>query len=495
MSQSNLQLRCSLRELLSDWIDVSDKDNTFVTGMSEFSGDIESGDLFLAISGNKYCTEAIANGAVAILYEDYYKKEFTDKKYSIPVIAVNKLYEKLNDIVLRFYKQSDSKIKTVAITGTDGKTSVAYLTAQALENTGEACGLIGTLGYGRLSSLKASTHTTPPQSRLAKEYHQLEERGCGVVAVEASSHGLSQNRLQNIDVHTAVLTNITRDHLDYHETVEEYIRAKAKLFFDHYPKCVVINLDDPIGRRWCDELINTCQLITYSIKSTDADIYTRNVEFHPQGMNIAVCILDKEYHVTVPLLGEFNVLNILAVISILISLGKSEIDIIQAINQIHAVPGRMQIIKNDLDISVIVDFAHTPSALLAAINAIRVHCQGNLICVFGCGGDRDKGKRSEMGRVATESADEIIITSDNPRGEDPQVIIDEIIRGCVDHAKFTAILDRRKAISQALNNANKNDAVLIAGKGHETTQLIGNQKYFFNDVEVAREELAKFAHG
>jgi UDP-N-acetylmuramoyl-L-alanyl-D-glutamate--2,6-diaminopimelate ligase len=495
MRQKHTRLHWSLKDLLSEWSSVSDEDNVFVTGISEYSGDVVEGDLFIASSGSDYCDEAIMNGAVAIIFDSRLQIVFSDKNYKVPLVSVDSLNTITSEIILRFYHQGINQIKTIAITGTDGKTSVAHLTAQALENAGRACGLIGTLGYGRMSSLSASTHTTPPLSRLAREYYQLEESGCDVVAVEASSHGIVQNRLKNIAIHTAVLTNITRDHLDYHKTVEEYIEAKAKLFFEHQPKCVAINIDDPNGNNWCGKLKNKCRLITYSLQHSNADVYAKNVKYIEQGISLSLFINSTQYDLKVPLLGEFNVMNILAVVAVMLSLDMSDSEIIRAIQQVHPVPGRMQVARDSLNISVVVDFAHTPAALNAAIDAMRLHFSGNLICVFGCGGERDKGKRPEMGGIATSFADKVVITLDNPRNEDPEEIINEIVQGCGQASNYTVIMDRRDAIAYALKIADIKDAVLIAGKGHEKFQQIGNQTIAFDDVIVANEEMGRMAHG
>ena len=495
MNQPLSQLHWSLRDLLSGWASVSDRDNVFVTGVSEYSGDVMEGDLFIATSGSEYCEQAIGKGAVAIIFDACMQESFSHKKYRVPLIAISKLKKQISKIVMRFYGQGINHIKTVAITGTDGKTSVAHLTAQALGNVGRSCGLIGTLGYGRISSLSASTHTTPPLSRLAREYHQLEASGCDVVAVEASSHGIDQNRLRNLDIHTAVLTNITRDHLDYHKTVENYIQAKAKLFFEHQVRSVVINIDDPNGKNWSEKLKDKCRVITYSAMNADADIYTRDMQYDDQGVSVSLCISNSCHDLKVPLLGKFNVMNILAVASVLLSFDISNEQIIHALEHVHAVPGRMQVANDTLNVSVVIDFAHTPAALSSAIDAMRAHFDGKLICVFGCGGERDKGKRSEMGGIATRYADKVVVTQDNPRNEDPDDIIRDILEGCSDAQNFIVIHDRRQAIAYALDNAEINDAVLIAGKGHEQTQQIADQTLIFDDVRVANQEMERIAHG
>ncbi|MCL4162061.1 UNVERIFIED_CONTAM: hypothetical protein GTU68_053668, partial [Idotea baltica] len=339
------------------------------------------------------------------------------------------LTEHVGEIVKRFYGDIDSNIKTIAITGTDGKSSVAHLVAQALEKAHAPCGLIGTLGYGRLGDLEEATHTTPPVSRIAREFAQFHKMGCTAVAIEASSHGIAQKRLQSIPIHTAVLTNITRDHLDYHNSVEEYIQAKAGLFFTHQPKHAVINIDDVTGSQWREQLASLLDVITFSLANTNADVYARDVKYLPEATVMQLSVKQQIINVKVPLLGQFNVLNILAVAAVLVSMGKDHLVIHESLNNLKAVPGRMQPVIAENAATVIVDYAHTPAALFAALNAVREHCSGKLICVFGCGGNRDIGKRSQMGEMATRYADFTVITSDNPRNEDPQDIVNQIAEG------------------------------------------------------------------
>lgn len=495
MNAGSRQQGVWLGELFAEWLTVDKTKDVKITGVSEYSGDVIYGDVFLATSGLKYSTQAIANGAAAIVYEASLEAERVSLDSLVPIFACANLADHVYDIAARFYGDVYTDIKTIAVTGTDGKSSVAHLVAQALENSGEPCGLIGTLGYGRIGKFSDATHTTPPISRIAREYSKFKYAGCKIVSVEASSHGIAQNRLQHVPIHTAVLTNITRDHLDYHNTVEEYIQAKAKLFFSQYPSNAVISFDDSVGRQWCDELTTVTNVISFSLSNPEANVYSTDVQYQHNSTSINICIQDDEYLIQVPLLGEFNVLNLLAVAAILVSLGKNNQQIIVALEKIDAVPGRMQVVPGGNGAIAIVDYAHTPAALFAAINAVRKHCSGKLICVFGCGGNRDTGKRAQMGEVAVGNADYVVITSDNPRNEDPQQIINDIINGCVDSSSYTSIIDRKVAITHALKSAGPSDAVLIAGKGHEKYQYISDQKIVFDDVEIAAHELARMAHG
>ncbi len=495
MSASNSQRAMLLSELLSALVEIDSSKDVRVTGVSEYSGDVESGDLFIATSGFEYVQDAIANGAVAVIYKTSLNTKTIKIDSAVPLFDCEDLLDHIGEIVKCFYGDIDRDIKTIAITGTDGKSSVAHLVAQALGKSHEACGLIGTLGYGRIGDLVEATHTTPPISRIAREYFQFKKNGCTAVAIEASSHGIEQKRLQNLPIHTAVLTNITRDHLDYHNSVEEYIKAKAGLFFVHQPKHAVINIDDAIGCEWSDQLASLLNVITFSLVNTQADVYACDVKYLPNETAMQLSIKQQIIDVTVPLFGQFNVLNMLAVAAVLLSVGKDHLEIKHALNSLEAVPGRMQILRAENVAAVVIDYAHTPAALFAALNALREHCSGKLICVFGCGGNRDAGKRPKMGEMATRYADFTIITSDNPRNENPQEIVNQITNGCIDKDSYKVVVDRKEAITNALEMAGDNDAVLIAGKGHEKYQYINHQKIAFDDVDVATQTLARLANG
>ena len=437
----------------------------------------------------------LKNGAVAIIYQSKAGGGRCAADSVVPMIECVDLSDRVNEILLRFYGEIDHNIKTIAITGTDGKSSVAHLVAQALENSGHSCGLIGTLGYGRLGNLQDANHTTPPASQIAREYFHFNQIDCEAVAIEASSHGIEQKRLCNLSIHTAVLTNITRDHLDYHNSVEEYVQAKAGLFFSHQAKHAVLNFDDVNGAKWSQSLADYLSVITYSLANSQADVYAKDVKYLPDATMMQLSINQQVIDVKVPLLGQFNVLNVLAVAAVLVSLDENHIEICNALNGLSAVPGRMQIVCGQHHATVIVDYAHTPAALFAALNAVREHCSGKIICVFGCGGNRDTGKRSQMGEMASRYADFSVITSDNPRSENPQGIIDQIVSGYSETGNYKAIVDREQAIIDALTMASVNDAVLIAGKGHEKYQYVNNQKIAFDDIDIATRALAGLANG
>ena len=488
-----------LSTLLKDWVNVSNDDDVVVTGVSQNSEDTSTGDLFLATAGKhrhglEYCADAVSKGAAAIAWEPSNNLQPVLREQSVPAIEFQELSKYVGDITTRCYGDLTDQIEAIAVTGTDGKSSVAHLTAQALEILAERCGLIGTLGYGKLSDLATASHTTPPVTRMAKELAKLVHAGFGKVAIEASSHGISQNRLAHVDIDTAVLTNITRDHLDYHNSLDEYVNTKARLFFACHPRTVVLNYDDQYGRLWSRDLVDSVRVLTYSIEDAKADVYASAIKYNPFGTRFDLHINNKTLNVQTSLLGAFNVLNVLAVTAILLGQEKHHHEIITALQGLQPVPGRMQLVQSGHGPNVIVDYAHTPAALSAAISAVREHYTGKLVCVLGCGGDRDSGKRAEMGAVATAMADDAIITSDNPRSEDPRKIIDEIVDGCDRKSGYQTIVDRKEAIEYAVTSVGDNDVVLIAGKGHEKYQQIGDKKFEFDDVAVATTMLNRLTH-
>lgn len=489
----------TLSALLRGFADAGNVGDVVVTGVSEFSGDVAQGDLFLATASHQhhglmYCEDAISKGAVAVAWEPGNDVATSLFDFKLPNVCVENLSSHVAEIAQRFYGDTSESLTKIAITGTDGKSSVAYLVAKALDKQGNKCGLIGTLGYGCLNGLTESTHTTPPVTRLQKELSVLAANQCEYVAIEASSHGIDQNRLQNINIHTAVLTNISRDHLDYHKTVEAYIAAKAKLFFTHQPNTSVMNMDDPIGRKWLSDLNNRQNTLSYSLHDSNADVYANSIQYRTDGTTVELVLNAEKYLVSTCLLGEFNVQNLLAVAGILLSVGIAGQNIKEYLEGINPVPGRMQLVNNCQTAKAVVDFAHTPNALSAAIDAARAHFPGKLICVFGCGGDRDQGKRPLMGKVAAEKADYVIVTSDNPRYEDPQRIIDQIMTGC-DAENCVSIPDRKQAIQHAIKLAQENDVVLIAGKGHEKYQWIAGDFVPFDDVTIAENMLSENCNG
>ena len=493
-TQHNRQL---LSDLLMGFAAIAPADDIEIYGVSQFSGDTQQGDVFLATAngtthGLSYQQDAVARGAAAIVWETAATIDAESLDCTVPNVEVPALSKHVFELIQRFYGPVSQGLSINAVTGTDGKSSVTHLLAQALDSLGHNCGLIGTLGYGRLSQLNGATHTTPPPARLVREFSQLVEQGCQQVAIEASSHALAQGRLNELKINTAILTNISHDHLDYHQTQEEYIAAKAKLFFDANAEYVVLNIDDTVAEAWAQSWQQAATLISYSVTRTDADVYASSIRYSADGVDLNLHLGTDCLAIHSKLLGPFNISNLLAVAAALSVQGFSRNQVKSSLEQLLPVPGRMQIVPSTAR-HVIVDFAHTANALQAAIAAVRVHYSGRLICVFGCGGERDQAKRQMMGEVAARYADEIIITNDNPRTESPSAIAAEILDGAQKAATkgqaITVILDRKQAIATAINHSTAADVILLAGKGHEAEQQIGNQKFPFDDALVAAELL------
>jgi len=378
----------------------------------------------------------------------------------------------------------------VGVTGTNGKTSVTLWIAQALSALGRKCALVGTLGNGFPGELTPGPNTTPGAHVLREFLPECVRQGAAACAMEVSSIGLHQRRVAEVRFDVAVLTNLTRDHLEYHGTMEAYAAEKAKLFDWPTLQCAVVNLDDPFGRTLAARLGNRTPTIGYTLcaahggdrvlRATAIEETTRGVAFTVDGVRFQA-----------PVIGRFNIANLLAVIGALLAAGETLPTIAAALSQIQAPPGRMQPVGEDEHPLVLVDYAHSPDALEKVLAALRPTAQargGKLVCVFGCGGERDPGKRPQMGAIAERLADRVIVTSDNPRGEDPHTIIEQIVAGM--HATPTIEADRARAIFAAIAAADRRDVILLAGKGHEPYQEIAGRRVPFSDVATAQRALA-----
>ncbi|CAM4415975.1 MAG: UDP-N-acetylmuramoyl-L-alanyl-D-glutamate--2,6-diaminopimelate ligase [Legionellaceae bacterium] len=449
--------------------------------------------LFIACPGSKvdgrtFIQEAINKGASAILVD---ANDYLPVETSIPIILVDKLQQKISLLANHFYGQPSKKIKVFGITGTNGKTSCSQFIARTLSAMNKPCGVIGTLGFGFPEQLTLHSMTTPDAVRTQQLLAEMKKQGASAVAMEVSSHALVQGRVNNIHFHTAIFTNLTRDHLDYHGSIENYGQAKQRLFDFPDLKNAIINSDDPFGVALINRLGLKLPIIAYSIKNdfekknNVESVTARDISYSPQGIKAWIETPWGAGELKTSLLGEFNLSNLLATISALGLEGFSFPEILKQISYLQGVPGRMETLGGNQKPLVVIDYAHTPDALKQALIALRSHCQGQLWCVFGCGGDRDKGKRSLMGYAAEEYADHIILTDDNPRHEEAKKIINDIMQGINPMASVIIEHDRRRAINHALSCAKPNDIVLIAGKGHETYQQIGDDFLSFSDkVEV-----------
>ena len=467
-----------------------------VTGLAIDSRSVRNGDVFLAYPGESadgrtYVDQAIARGAIAVIAE----AGFEHNNLSVPVVLVAELRDQVSAIANRFYDQPSATMNIIGVTGTNGKTSTTQLIAQALRLIGKPCGVIGTLG----NSLNASEQnkntgsglTTPDPIALQAQLAQWRDKNVQHAAMEVSSHGLVQSRVSGIRFCGAVFTNLTRDHLDFHGTMDAYGAAKARLFDMPDLEFAVINRDDNFGVELIEKIGERLPVFDYSMHDASAAIAILSASFHAHGVNAVVKTPWGEIALRSHLLGDFNLSNLLAVVAVLGRLGIAPETISALLPMLDPIAGRMQRVAAEADIEVVVDYAHTPDALEHALAASRRHCRGQLWCVFGCGGDRDAGKRPLMGAIASRLADRIVLTSDNPRSENPQNILDQIAAG-IDAANAINVIvesDRASAISFAVRRAQSGDMVLLAGKGHEDYQLVGREIRPFNDVIVARAAL------
>ena len=443
-----------------------------VSGLSLNTKTINKGDVFVALQGEKnhgveFIEDAIEKGCIAVLVDG---KDFDCK---VPSIRVDNLKAHLSTLAQNFYT-SAKNVDLIAVTGTNGKTSVSHYISQLLDFMEIDNGVIGTLGMTKTQN--KSINTTPDIFSIYSTLEEYSSNKVNIAVIEASSHALMQGRLEGLSFSQGIFTNLTQDHLDYHGTMDNYREAKGKLFQDNFSKKAIINRDDENHQYFLDT-------------SSDKDPITFGIddlEFYKNSENGFICQLN-DYVFELPLVGEFNLSNAIAAYNSVKCLGFSDDQIIPCLAKLSPPPGRMQQLPNS---NIWIDYAHTPDALDNALSTLRTHYpEFNIRVIFGCGGDRDKGKRQMMGKIASENADSIILTNDNPRGEDPQSIIDDILAGTKVENDVQVILDRGNAIHSAIQSLGEEEALLIAGKGHETSQVIGTKTLPFSDIEVALNAL------
>ncbi|MAZ90228.1 MAG: UDP-N-acetylmuramoyl-L-alanyl-D-glutamate--2,6-diaminopimelate ligase [Cellvibrionaceae bacterium] len=459
------------------------------------SRQVSAGDCFVAVAGSQvdgadYIEAAIENGAQTILHAgDTFKID--PAAGSVSYIQVPELSARLSDIAGRWYGEPSKDMQVVAITGTNGKTTCSQWLAQLLNSEIAPAASVGTLGYGMVGDELVETGlTTPDPVRVQSILSDFRNVGVKRVVMEASSHSLEQHRIAGVDIDVAVFTNIGRDHLDYHGDMENYVAAKTQLMGFSSVRAAVINADDAYADQFVAALQDGVRLITFGrVKS--AMVSAAAVEYLPNGIKAELTIFGEVHLVHLNVWGDFNLSNILAVIAAALACGLNAEDIVERLPNLTAVPGRLQSIERDADISVLVDFAHTADALESVLTAIRAHSRQQLWCIFGCGGDRDKGKRALMAATAERLADKVVVTSDNPRTENPQQIIDEVLAGFEKPDVVTVDADRAAAIDDTLARAVSGDCVLIAGKGHENYQIIGEEKIEFSDLLIADQALER----
>ena len=479
-----------LSELLKPLLDeLSLSSDPILLGLQNDSRQILQGDLFIAYpgvttDGRQYIKAAMDAGAVAVCYEP--EKYAPDLSFSstIPMIPVPQLETKLATIASQFYGEPSKKLCITGVTGTNGKTTIAYQLAQAYGLLGKRAAYIGTLGQGDVHALKPLSITTPDALCVQKLLHTYLSNGIEYVCMEVSSHALELQRVDCVAFNQAIFTNLTLDHLDFHGTMEAYAAAKASLFAKESLEWAIINQDSPYLNLMQEQLMPTCQRLSYGL-GEGSSVRARSWETGLLGTSMEVDSPWGKHSLRLRSLGKFNLYNSLAVFASLVASKVAPVDEISAImGELTPSPGRMEIVSENP--SVIVDYAHTPDALENVLQTLGALKPTKLWVVFGCGGDRDRTKRSIMGRIASQYADNVILTNDNPRSEDPETIANEVLTGISRTTGTTVILDRRLAIEFALNQAGEHDIVLIAGKGHEDYQIIGHQKQVFSDQAVVR---------
>lgn len=437
--------------------------------------------LFVCVNGNRcdghtLAEKALQNGAVAVV---------TDRDLYLPEqIIVEDTRKAFAQISSNFYGNPSKKLKIIGVTGTNGKTSTCFFTKEILYSMGVKCGIIGTIKNGWETDEAEAILTTPEPMELHKLFLQMVESGCEYCVMEVSSQALSQKRVHGINFCASAITNITPEHLDYHGCMEEYVNAKMELFDSSDFACV--NIDDENISDNLDKV--KCKTITYSAIQDKADYTAKNISCNENGIKYEFVGMDCIERIQSSLHGRFTVYNTLCAISLLLNLGFSIEKISKAVEKLTSVKGRGEIVPIPKNYIVMIDYAHTPDGLQNILTSVRDITSGRIILVFGCGGDRDKSKRAEMGRIAGELSNYAIVTSDNPRTENPLLIMNDILCGMEkSKSKIAVIENRRQAIEFALSKARKGDTVILAGKGHETYQIIGNEKIHFDEREIVKE--------
>jgi UDP-N-acetylmuramoyl-L-alanyl-D-glutamate--2,6-diaminopimelate ligase len=461
-----------------------------VRGICDDSRAIVAGDLFIALrgtrtDGRRHVVDALARGAVAVLAEE--PIDVADA--AVPVLVVPDLRARAGELASAFYGHPSRAMRVVAVTGTNGKTTCSWLVAAALARLGERAAVIGTLGVGQPPHCEPLVNTTPGAVELQRLLARLRDAGCTAVAMEASSIGLDQQRLNGVAIDVAVFTNLSHDHLDYHGDMQAYAAAKARLFAWPGLRAAVLNTDDACARAWLREgAVHAPRVLTYGLAGTDLRLLACAAT--EEGALAQIQLATGVQAVPMRLVGDFNAANLMAVGGVLLALGHAPEQLAIALADLDGPPGRMERIGGVGEPRCIVDYAHTPDALEKVLDELDRARRGDLWCVFGCGGDRDRAKRPRMGEVAARLATQVVVTSDNPRSESPQAIVDDILAGIARRDGVTVLLDRAAAIAHAVRAARDEDTVLVAGKGHEQYQEAGGVRQPFSDQAQVRAALA-----
>ncbi|MGW8248044.1 MAG: UDP-N-acetylmuramoyl-L-alanyl-D-glutamate--2,6-diaminopimelate ligase [Acidiferrobacterales bacterium] len=481
-----------LADLLQGLMPADTIPDCSVTGISVDSREVRPGYLFIGMpgvnsDGRAFVSNAVDNGATVLLLEA--EGSVDTSVEGVPALLLHDLRQHLGLILNRFYEFPSSQLTVIGVTGTNGKTTCTQLLGRILDRPNQRCAVIGTLGNGFPGALESATHTTPDVATMHRLLSDFVAQGARAVCMEVSSHALEQDRVAGINFNIAVFTNLTRDHLDYHGDMESYAAAKARLFEVDGLEVAIINLDDEFGRELASGLKDV-EVIGFGI--TRGDVRAENIHAQADGTSMTLLINDQRHDVRSGVYGEFNVSNLLAVASVLKALDWDDEEIAAALSDSMPVPGRMEHFGQAGNGPVVViDYAHTPDALQHALAALRPHTQGTLWCVFGCGGDRDRGKRPLMGKVADELADLVVLTDDNPRTESPEQIIKEIEQGM--RRPHRVVRPRERAVRETIAEASVSDLILLAGKGHEDYQEIGKERLHYSDRELVQEILGEVA--
>ena len=479
-----------LSQLVSEPIIGADVD---IDGIAIDSRQVKANHLFCALrgelhDGHDYIDQAVAAGATAVAVET---AERINLDNACSYVVIPQLRRELGEIAARFYRQPSRQLSVIGVTGTNGKTSITHYISQLQAGLGKKAAVIGTLGTGFEGCYTSSLNTTPDALSLQQSLSELREAGVGYVAMEVSSHALDQQRCNGIHFAGAVFSNLSRDHLDYHGSEQAYFAAKARLFVWPGLRWAVLNRDDACFSRLADSLLPSVKCLSYSLVDTRADLSFVNVRRRVDGYQAELLYQGKSHALQLAVHGEFNLANVLAAIAALLAEGEDVERVVAACEEIRPVAGRMQSIENDCGIVALVDYAHTPDALEKVLKTLRDEAgSSQLLVVFGCGGDRDQGKRPQMAAVAERYADFSIVTADNPRLESVAAINEEIVSG-FSGRKYMVEPDRKKAVELAVKRAGKGDYLLVAGKGHEKYQQVGARKLPFDDVAVLRHALAE----
>jgi len=450
------------------------------------SREVRRGSLFVALrgfetDGHKYIKEAVKNGAAAVVCEE------APANVGVPCILVKDSREALDRIASAFFNHPSRDMKVIGVTGTNGKTTTTHLIRSILSANGVKVGLIGTIHNMIGDEVLETERTTPDSLSLQRLLAKMRDAGCRFVVMEVSSHALVLNRVDSVAFECGVFTNLTQDHLDFHRTMENYLEAKLLLF--KKARISVVNLDDKYAERIIDSAFGN--VLTYSAAKNEADIVAKEIKLNPASVEFVLVSTGEIHRVMLPIPGLFSVYNALAAITACRSLGLGFAEMIEPLKKQAGVTGRAEVVPAGEGYTVIIDYAHSPDSLENIIRTAKGFAQGRVVTLFGCGGDRDRKKRPLMGEIATRMSDFTIITSDNPRTEEPGAIIAEILTGIYENAPHAVIENRKEAIFYALDNARPNDVIILAGKGHETYQEINHVKHHFDEREVIASYFAE----